>query len=198
MKRDQAECTAILAWGSLVGEPNDTFDKDHEAWRHDGPILPIEFSRISSCRKGALTLVIDPDSGVLTRTWYALSRRTDPQDAACDLRTREGTVMRNIGLFDTRGNIARSRWTLVTDKVKAWLEAKGFIAAVWTDLPSNYTETRRELYSADAAVNYIAGLSPEGKAAARHYLAVVPYEVRTPFRIAVENAEWIRDEPASA
>ncbi len=191
MKRDPIDCTAILAWGSLIGELNEKFDKHREQqWQHDGPVLPIEFSRISSSREGALTLVIDPDNGALTKTWYAISKRLDPQDAACDLITREGTVIRNIGLYDTRTDTSRSRWCFVTDKVRSWLEAKNFRAVVWTDLPSNYTDKTSKLFSPSDAVIYVAGISEAGKAAARHYLATVPEEVETPFRAAAKEASW--------
>ena len=91
---------AILGWGSLIWEQKDDFNKYIGVWKEDGPILPIEFSRISDSRNGALTLVIDPDNGYQVRTKYTLSKRENPEDAVCDLRTREGTVIRHIGLID--------------------------------------------------------------------------------------------------
>ncbi|HOW68396.1 MAG TPA: hypothetical protein P5055_13320 [Candidatus Paceibacterota bacterium] len=51
---------AILGWGSLIWNPRDlpiTGD-----WQGDGPVLPIEFTRISD--NGRLTLVIDERHGV--------------------------------------------------------------------------------------------------------------------------------------
>ena len=80
------ERTAILGWGSLIWEPGPEFQKRICQSENDGPVLPIELSRISTTRKGALTLVIDPDNGTLVRTKYVLSNRKSPEDAACDLR----------------------------------------------------------------------------------------------------------------
>ena len=120
--------TAILAWGSLIGESSEkcdkqrAFEKHHEEWWRGGPVLPIEFSRISSSRDKALTLVIDPDNGVLTRTWCSLSKREKLEDAVCDLRTREGSLIRDIGIIDCRTNYARSHWSFVLDKVRIWAD----------------------------------------------------------------------------
>jgi hypothetical protein len=194
MNTDRKNRTAILAWGSLILEPRGEFDKQHGDWLQEGPVLPIEFSRISLRRDNALTLVIDPDNGELTRTWYALSKRDDPQDTVCDLRTCEGTSIHNIGLLDIRTGVVRSRWTFVADKIRIWLEENGLGAVVWTDLTSNYVDKQKELFSPVAAVNYINGLPPEGKSAAQNYIAVVPKEVVTPFRTAAQQALWFRNQ----
>jgi len=57
---------AILGWGSLLWEGGQEFDYWHEPWKPDGPILKIEFSRVSVRRQGSLTLVIDPEHGIPT------------------------------------------------------------------------------------------------------------------------------------
>jgi len=54
---------AILGWGSLLWDKNHDFDNQHESWKFDGPLLPLEFSRISKSRDNALTLVIDELNG---------------------------------------------------------------------------------------------------------------------------------------
>jgi len=43
---------AILGWGSLLWEGGSAFDKWHDDWRCDGPILNLEFSRVSASRLG--------------------------------------------------------------------------------------------------------------------------------------------------
>jgi len=131
---------AILGWGSLIWEPRDDFKKCMGKWENDGPILPIEFTRISYSRNGALTLVIDPDNGSQVRTKYTLSKRKEPEDTACDLRTREGTVIRHIGLIDLEKVFYRGHWSFIIDKIKLWATEKKLHAVVWTDLPSNYTK----------------------------------------------------------
>ena len=87
---------AILGWGSLLWEGS-AFDKWHDDWRYNGPILNLEFSRVSASRLNALTLVIDRDNGQPNRVAWCLSRRDDPALTHADLRSREGTTARNIG-----------------------------------------------------------------------------------------------------
>lgn len=77
----------LLGWGSLLWSPDGlpvTGD-----WQQGGPVLPIEFSRISS--DGRLTLVIDEANGTEIVTHYTLSSRTNVKDAIEDLRKREDT-----------------------------------------------------------------------------------------------------------
>ena len=83
---------AILGWGSLLWEDGGAFDKWHDDWRRDGPMVNLEFSRISASRLNALTLVIDRDNGVPNRVAWCLSRRGDPVLAQADLQSREGTT----------------------------------------------------------------------------------------------------------
>lgn len=89
---------AILGWGSLLWDIRPEFDEYHELWQFDGPDLPLEFSRVSSSRKGALTLVIDEANGATCRSAYALSTHREPDEAIADLRCREGTLMRHRGV----------------------------------------------------------------------------------------------------
>jgi hypothetical protein len=63
----------VLAWGSLVWDPR-TLRLAH-SWMEGGPVLPIEFSRVSD--NGRLTLVIDEGHGVDVPTRYALSALVD-------------------------------------------------------------------------------------------------------------------------
>ena len=93
---------AILGWGSLLWDTTtpqaQEFDRHRGNWLFDGPRLRLEFSRISHSRNSALTLVLDYENGgEPSQVAYALSKRKHPEDAACDLRCREGTVMKNIG-----------------------------------------------------------------------------------------------------
>ena len=61
---------AILAWGSLIWQPKDLLLDTEFGWKEDGPILPIEFARIS--KDGRLTLVITKN-GTKVPVLYALS-----------------------------------------------------------------------------------------------------------------------------
>jgi hypothetical protein len=52
---------ALLGWGSLLWDVRLEFDYEHVPWNNDGPTVPLEFSRISTTRACAPTLVIDPE-----------------------------------------------------------------------------------------------------------------------------------------
>ena len=61
---------AILGWGSLIWLPKDLKFDTNSGWKENGPVLPIEFARIS--KDGRLTLVITPN-GTEVPTLYAVS-----------------------------------------------------------------------------------------------------------------------------
>jgi hypothetical protein len=98
---------AVLGWGSLIWERRHlpiTGD-----WQRSGPVLPIEFSRISRSgeRAGCLTLVIHEQHGANVPTRFALSLRTNLDDAIADLRTREGSSSDRIGYANLVRNAER-------------------------------------------------------------------------------------------
>jgi hypothetical protein len=110
---------AVLGWGSLLWEkfaisteppsiPPDAVLRLTSDWVLGGPELPIEFSRVSSTRKGALTLVIDKKNGVSNPTYFAVSSYSNVNEAINNLRTREGTAERFIGYVNRINGRSRS------------------------------------------------------------------------------------------
>jgi len=95
---------AILGWGSLIWCPRQL--QYEGEWQQGGPVLPIEFSRISS--DGRLTLVIDTQRGVDTPTRFVVSSHTDLKSAIENLRDRECTLERNIGYRGAPQKLYRS------------------------------------------------------------------------------------------
>jgi hypothetical protein len=93
---------AILGWGSLFWQGG-AFDKWRDDWRC-GPILNLEFSRVSASRLNALTLVIDRDNGQPNRVAWCLSRRDDLVLVQADLRSREGTTARMLAEYYWRNS----------------------------------------------------------------------------------------------
>lgn len=130
---------AILGWGSLLWDARWEFDQWHEPWQHDGPVLKIEFSRISISRSGALTLVLDSRDGADTQVAYCLSSRTSLPQAVEDLRKREGTSTANVGYVRPNGD-RKSRDSRTRSVIAAWAKARNIDAVVWTDLQSNFPE----------------------------------------------------------
>ena len=181
---------AILGWGSLLWENSPDFDSWHGPWEYDGPILSIEFSRISKSRRGALTLVIDEDQGIPTQVAWSLSRRSTPDDAIRDLRVREGTSVKNIGQFEIPNRGANSGELGKQDSLIAWANAKKIDSVVWTALESNFEKERKEPFSVAAATAYLQSLDPQGKVKAAEYVWRAPAFVTTRLRSELQREPW--------
>jgi len=76
---------ACLGWGSLIWNPGSLLIR--REWFNDGPLLPIEYSRISN--DGRLTLVITENVKPI-RTLWALMATEDLAEAKKSLKEREG------------------------------------------------------------------------------------------------------------
>lgn len=179
---------AILGWGSLLWDGRDDFDRWHDEWRLDGPVVKIEFSRISSSRLDALTLVIDPAYGVDTCVAWCLSRRSTIEDAVADLRCREGTTMKRIG------RVVLGAGPVLEDQpavgIAAWARQYKLDAVVWTQLASNFESEIGRPFSVDEAVAHVRRLHPTGKAKAAEYVWRAPAFVQTPVRSALQQEPW--------
>lgn len=181
----------ILGWGSLIWNPDGLPMRG--SWRKHGPVLPIEFSRISS--DGRLTLVIDEGNGVDVPTQYVLSPRTKLTDAIEDLRKREKTSRDRIGFVDVLRNCK------VTDidptqahsveRIEVWANQKQVDAVVWTALASNFAEKQGKQFSVQDAINYLEGLSGNTQELAIEYLRRAPVEVETPLRRRLRDVRMI-------
>jgi hypothetical protein len=180
----------ILGWGSLLWEGGSEFDKRHALWRFDGPTLKIEFSRISTGRQGALTLVIDEQNGSSTTVAWCLSLRHSVEDAICDLRCRESTTVENIGYV--RGS-REPDCPVPQDVITNWAREKNLDAVIWTALKSNFEKRTGTPFSVDVAVAYIKTLDRCGKAKAVEYIWRAPKFVKTPVRSALEQEPWFAD-----
>ena len=174
---------AILGWGSLLWDGQIDFDKQHRDWLFDGPELKLEFSRISTSRKGALTLVIDPYNGALCRVAYAFSKRLDPADAICDLRSREKTTLSKIGFYFCDGSQKQSRNSEAFNTISSWAVQHAIDVVIWTDLESNF----KIKFSVESAIQHINNLDVEGKAKAAEYVWRAPNFVKTPLRTVLEE-----------
>lgn len=192
---------AILGWGSLIWDQRDLPISGD--WERGGPVLPIEFSRISTRgeRAGCLTLVINEQHGVKVTTRFALSPRTKLDQAIADLRIREGTSSDSIGyvnlVSDTVRVYTRQQHPNACSAIKAWAQAQRWDAVVWTALPSNFDTEKKNPFSVDAAIQHLNGLVEPAKSHALAYLQKAPLEVVTPVRTAAIQSGLIAAANAS-
>jgi hypothetical protein len=190
---------AILGWGSLIWDvDHPAFERQHADWQFDGPNLALEFSRVSQTRHLALTLVLDYQHGRECTVAYALSHRSSLVDAIADLRCREGTTMRNVGVFSLDGSPPVAREAKALKCISEWAARKRIDHVVWTDLGSNFEQKSlvRKGYCVPAAIEHLQILDGKGKAAASEYVWRAPKFVRTPSRDALESHPWF-SKPAS-
>lgn len=177
----------ILGWGSLI------YDLDglpvEGDWQTDGPVLPIEFSRISQKgeRAGCLTLVVDPVNGAPVVSQFIPSARHTLVDAIADLKKREKIPNESrIGFVDLRSG-ARAPWAMerhpeVCTTIKDWASLRGADAVIWTALASNYLQCSGKPFSVAAAVHYLQGLKDDIQEKALAYIRRAPESTQTPLR----------------
>jgi len=186
---------AILGWGSLLWDRRPEFDEQHDDWQFDGPRLKIEFSRVSRTRNGTLTLVIDAKNGKECQVAYALSKRKNADDAICDVRSREGTILKNIGFYfaDSSRKQARDEESLRT--IQDWALVKKIDVVIWADLENNFQEKSKckKPFSIEAALCHIQALNNEGKAKASEYIWRAPSFVVTPLREVLQSQPWFQE-----
>lgn len=183
---------AILGWGSLLWDERPEFDDHRGPWELDGPELKIEFSRVSQTRGGALTLVIDPTNGTSCRIAHTKSKRRTPEDAICDLRSREGTTRANIGIYFADGSLNQSKDENALAAITAWAKSKAIDVVIWTDLPSNFQKVCGNAFSIASAVSHVLALDENAKVGAAEYVWRAPAFVNTPLRSALQTEPWFK------
>lgn len=179
---------AILGWGSLVWAPrNLEIDKriGQNGWFDDGPMLPIEFARISSGPR--LTLVIRPESEVV-QTLFAISSNDNLHQAILNLSKRERCNKENIGYFDrTENSFSNPNFQFIRNIID-WIEVKNEIEAViWTDLPENFQEKTGKSFNEENTISYLTNLQTKEKIGAEEYIRKAPSVISTPIRKAFEE-----------
>jgi hypothetical protein len=183
---------AILGWGSLLWDKSrKEFDDRREDWKFDGPALKLEFSRRSTSRLNALTLVIDPIHGQECHVAYALSKRATAEEAIVDLCEREKTRIENIGIAFADGSRRQGRDAISIDVISQWAKDRSIDVAIWTDLPGSFAGVAKDEF-VNAAVDHVQRLPAEGKVMAAEYVWRAPDFIVTPLRSALQAAPWFK------
>ena len=182
--------TAILGWGSLLWEGGADFDRWHDEWRFDGPLLNLEFTRVSKTRMGALTLVIDPKHGSPVTVAWCLSKRADPADTAADLRCREGCSIKHVARLDLPLSQTDLPQEQATRVIAAWAQDRRFNSVIWTALEANFESVVQRPFSVSSALCYLQALPVGAKVKAAEYVWRAPEFAQTPLRKALETKPW--------
>jgi len=190
---------AILGWGSLIWDPRnlqiDT-TKGVRGWIEGGPLLPIEFARISN--DGRLTLVIAPNEDHEIATLYAFSKYQEVDEAILDLAVREGCGKNRIGVYikhidQFSNNFLSKKFQQSRNRIIEWISQKEIGALIWTNLSVNYEEKLNQKFSKENVIGYLNFLSPDIQAKAEEYIRKAPKAVNTPIREEIEeNLGWQR------
>jgi len=179
---------AILGWGSLIWDPrNLEIDKSEgrTGWFDDGPMLPIEFARISNDER--LTLVIVPGNKDV-QTLYAISKFNELDHAILDMAIREGCAKSKIGSYVKADRKFKSIFTDIQTNIEYWINSKEEIEAViWTDLPENFQKKVKLPLTKENTINYLIQLLPHKQSLAEQYIRRAPAIVKTTIRETIEQ-----------
>lgn len=184
------QLTAILGWGSLIWEPKNLDYNKSLGWVYDGPILPIEFARIS--KDGRLTLVIT-ENGSLNKTFYTLANSNlSFEETFENLRIREGKCYKkDIGFYKAETDEFHSNDFKYKEEIRNWAKEKKIKNIIWTDLPEkwNYKNENNETVNINPneRIEYLKNLTSEKKELAEKYIRKTPPEIKTNFRKVIEE-----------
>ena len=172
---------ACLGWGSLIWKPQHLPVAGE--WHTDGPMLPIEFARVSD--GGELATVICVNAAPIQVLWAWLD--IEDVTVACDaLRKREGIDddrVDGVGLLiideTPEGELAE------------WAQEHGIEAVGWTALPPKSAEMEGRAPTVTEAIAYLDSLTGETREHAQDYIKSVPEQIDTVYRRAiVETLGW--------
>lgn len=186
---------AILGWGSLIWDLDDLTPHVRGDWDIGaGPVLPMEFTRISPKRKMGLVVCLDPMHGVGCATHAITSVRSGITEAAGDLARRERAPVRRIGAVCLASGHSNGSSPEVVALIADWCAQRGKTGAVWTDLPSNFTEHLGEPFSVLRALDYLGALAGASRDEAVRYIENAPASTDTPLRRALAAEPWWQAE----
>jgi len=177
----------VLGWGSLIWDPGNL--KIKSKWQKDGPILPIEFARIS--KGGRLTLVIFEEFPSLQVLWNYMDF-DDVTKAINNLKERERTPdVNNIGYINLLQETQRSKNDNISLIIGDWVKTKQIDAIIWSDFRSNFEDNFGDKFTLENVIKYLDELPLKRKIEAQNYIVNAPEQIQTKFRRDIQkNLEW--------
>lgn len=172
-----------LGWGSLVWDPRDLPIRG--SWFNDGPVLPIEFARVSSNER--VTLVIcNVDYRV--RVLWALIDAGNLDTAKRDLASREGVEDGDIDKFIGYWEAATKKsHGAAADEIAQWATTKRLDGVVWTSLETGLKKRRGTLPSIEDILGHLRNLPHAQGQLAEEYIRRAPRQIDTEYRRRVAN-----------
>ena len=173
---------ACVGWGSLIWDPREL--PVRRGWFEDGPLLPIEFARISS--DGRVTLVITRGAAPVRALWALMDVGTVAEARqALGRRERipEPDVPTDVGFLGPDGGSERPE----TARIRRWAERLELDAVIWTALPPGFEESRGEVPDVEALLRHLRGLGSGALENAERYVRRAPPQVDTAYRRRFES-----------
>lgn len=173
---------AVLGWGSLISNPDGDASIGQRPLKiagkfcPGGPLLPLEFSRIS--KDGRLTLVIDSAHGTPCETFYAICATPNLNYAIQNLAAREGTSIQQVHFAIAGGDYSDS----IRRKISEWCIRNKLSNMIWTGLPPKFSFQNVAEFSTEAAIEYLKSLTGVMRQKAFNYIATAPATIKTPVR----------------
>lgn len=189
---------AVIGWGSLIWDLDNLAPFVAGDWMMGaGPALPFEFTRVSPKRKMGLAVCLDYVNGDRCPTNAILSKSTNIDQAAEELRARErAKIIDYIGMIHPASGARRSSIPEVADIFEDWCRRTGAAGAVWTDLGGNFEEDRGAPFSVPGAIAYLKTLQGDSLIEAVRYIEYAPAATNTPLRRALAEDDWWRERAA--
>lgn len=164
---------ACLGWGSLIWDSRN-LDIPMDAWAQDGPLLPIEFTRIS--KNNRVTLIIDNDAALVPTLWAILKEDNLPE-AVNALAEREGVP--NTKFIPSLNKTDQSSNDLSRNIILKWLkEHHELDAVVWTGL--SYKNKVRPTMA--EIIQHLQSLKEDERVLAKEYVRRAPKQIDTEYR----------------
>jgi NADH dehydrogenase FAD-containing subunit len=168
----------IIGWGSLIWDQRELKTKGD--WLKNGPVIPIEFCRLST--DGRITLVINQDFK-LVPTLIIESFYETLEEAIYDLALREQTNdENNIGHYNysTESFHSRDRNVFVKEILQQY--KTDFDALIWSDFGVRFKDKGLGALSVKNIIKHIESLDQNMKEKAIEYIIKTPIQVQTTFR----------------
>jgi len=173
-----------LTWGSLVWNPGDLPIRGN--WQLDGPLLPIEFARVSKNNRITLVILGDEPDYSASRSLWTLLDVPSAEEGFHALREREGIGARDphrlIGLWEGNNEEPEDP---IDQRIATWAKNVGLDAVVWTKLGPKWIENRREVDRKPTQDEVKIQIRQWGEplgSYARLYFQMAPKQIDTPYR----------------